>query len=102
MEKVLKAELIIASVNILRYVGAHNMHNFKNDGQMEISNFPRFLIKMLNYIILDHIYLERKKFIFILHCRLSFSLCYMISRVSLCTKLLQLFPPPKADSCDPM
>ena len=32
------------------------MHNFKNDGQMEISTFPRFLIKMLNYSILDHIY----------------------------------------------
>ena len=44
-------------VSILRYVGAHNMHNFKNDGQMEISTFPRFLIKMLNYSILDHIYI---------------------------------------------
>ena len=32
------------------------MHNFKNDGQMEISTFPRFLIKMLNFSILDHIY----------------------------------------------
>ena len=33
------------------------MHNFKNDGQMEISTFPRFLIKMLNFSILDHIYM---------------------------------------------
>ena len=33
------------------------MHNFKNDGQMEISNFPRFLVKMFNYSILDHIYI---------------------------------------------
>ena len=33
------------------------MHNFKNDGQMEISTFPRFFIKMLNYSILDHIYI---------------------------------------------
>ena len=32
------------------------MHNFKNDGQMEISAFPRFFIIMLNYSILDHIY----------------------------------------------
>ena len=36
------------------------MHNFKNDGQMEISTFPRFLIKMLNYSILDHIYIPSK------------------------------------------
>ena len=43
-------------MNILRYVGAHNVHSFKNDGQMEISNFPRFLVKMFNYSILDHIY----------------------------------------------
>ena len=56
MEKVLKAELILCPVNIWRYVGAHNMLNFKNDGQMEISTFPRFLVKMLNDSILDHIY----------------------------------------------
>ena len=32
------------------------MHNFKNDGQMEMLTFPKFFIKMLNYSILDHIY----------------------------------------------
>ena len=44
-------------VKNLRYVGAHNTYNFKNDRQIEIFIIPRFLIKMLNFSILDHIYI---------------------------------------------
>ena len=46
-------------VNSLRYVGAHNTNNFKNDRQIEIFIFPRFFIKMLNFNILDHIYIRK-------------------------------------------
>ena len=44
-------------VNNLRYVGAHNMQTFKNDGWIKILIFPRFFMKVLDYSILDHIYI---------------------------------------------
>ena len=45
-------------INILRYIGAHIIIYFKNGSRIKILIFPRFLMKMLDYSILDHIYMS--------------------------------------------
>ena len=42
-----------------RYERAHTVLYFKNGSQIEIFSFLQLLIKMLNYSILDHIYIYK-------------------------------------------